>query len=607
MSITTAKQFLALLEKSRLLKSKYLDVVRGAAEKDPPPKALAGRLVKKGLLSRWQAKQLLAGHASFFLGDYRLIESLSPHPGGRVYLAEHRRLGRRVVLKRLPREIMGNAERKKQAVGAVRAAVRMDHENLARVYSIEQAGDRYYVISQYIEGRDLAATVEQAGPLEFADAAAAIIQAARGLAEIHRCRAVHAGIRPSNLVVSPEGQVKLVAAATARRYEPTDDSEPGPAILDAVNYAAPELLESGALPTAASDIYSLGCTLYFLLTGKPPFAEGSAADRAAAHIRHQPPGILRARADVPDILLKTCRSMLAKRPEGRPGSAEEVAQRLAEFQPPKRKADRIVATVSVRRPPAKASAPKMEDNTANGREEPGEVDAPVAAPAAELPPKAEPQGQTSESTGPEPGDDAPPKVASEEPSKPAKRPPKRSQAAKEPAAVSETAPKPPPMPIPKEPPARADVLPPETAEDATREAPAPKSDSPFAIDTGQQGPAGRPIRSRAAGNKSQRRSAGGSQPSLSWKQRHGKALWIGGGSLVALLLAAAVALPLLLGGSTNDPTGSGGQAAESRRAEQPDAPTKPAGPKDEDLIDELDLDSPLDLNLDDFGIGLPDE
>ncbi len=597
MSISTAKEFIAALAKSRLLKPKHLDAVRSAAEKDPDPKALAGRLVKKELLSRWQAKQLLAGHTSFFLGAYRLLEPLSRHSGSHVYLAEHKTLGRRVVLKRLPRDVTGDEDRKKRLLGAVRALVGLDHENLARVYSIEQAGDRYYVISQYVEGRDLADTVAENGPLSFADTVAAVSQAAAGLAEAHRRKAVHGGVRPSNLVLTPEGHLKLVGAGTARRYHEaaSESDEPDtPAALDAVRYQAPELLKPDADPTPASDIYSLGCTLYFLLTGKPPFAEGTAAEMAQGHARHQPPGILRARSDTPDLLVKACRKMLSKRPEDRPGTAEEVVEMLAELSLPKRSAARIVATVSAGVPQggAPAKGESADRNASPEKPKPGAEQA--GRPKAEANDTESDSDPASEQKPAAGNDKARPAGAPAKNGKtvPDAKSPERRQPAKTAPAAAKPAPKRKPARNAKE---QDEATSPAKA--SGRKAKPSKSEAAFAVDAGDETSPTARAKSRAGKGKSGAETAAAGEGSQGFFRKHGKLLAIGGGSLAVLLLAAAISLPFVLGGSSAARPEPETAQAEPEQESQTQKPPRSAS---DDVIDDLNLEGDLDLDIDDL-------
>ncbi len=602
MSISTAKQFVAVLAKSRLLKPKHLDAVRSAAEKDPDPKALAGRLVKKELLSRWQAKQLLGGHASFYLGAYRLIEPLSRHHGSHVYLAEHKTLGRRVVLKRLPREVMDDDDRRERLLGAVRAAVGLDHEHLARVYSIEQAGDRYYVISQYAEGRDLAATVAETGPLAFADAVAAVSQAAGGLAEAHRRKAVHGGVRPSNLIIGPEGQARLVAFATARRYDadlPDEDPRDPASLLDAVQFQAPELLRPEADPTPASDIYSLGCTLYFLLTGKPPFAEGTPAEMAAGHARHQPPGILRARPDTPDALIKACRKMLAKRPEDRPASADEVVEMLAGICPPKRSATRIVATVSAGGPKGAARAEAKQKPAADRPKPATEPSkrAPAEAEDADADAKSDPSpAKKADGTAKDKVPAAGPAAKDDKSVPDAKSGDRRPAAKAAPAAAK---------PAPKRKPGRAANDEDEAAgpsKAAQRKAASLMSGAAFAVDTGDDSPAARTKSRAGKGKQSSKpdKPAAAAENPQGFFRKHGKLLLIGGGSLAVLLLAA-ISLPFVLGGSSGNRTNDEVAQADVPPPQE-EEPKKPSGSGTGDLLDDLNLEGDLDLNIDDLGI-----
>ena len=180
-------------------------------------------------------------------------------------------------------------------LGEARAIAALDHPNIVQAYSVDNDGDRYYIVMEYVDGLDLQRIVEDEGPLDFERAADYIRQAADGLAHAHARKMVHCDIKPSNLLVNQQGVVKILDMGLARLTTEGDQAggQPDEQVLGTVDYLAPEQALGGPDFDHRADIYSLGCTLYFLLTGHPPFPEGTLAraDRQASDAgaaRHSP-------------------------------------------------------------------------------------------------------------------------------------------------------------------------------------------------------------------------------------------------------------------------------------------------------------------------------
>jgi serine/threonine protein kinase len=217
-----------------------------------------------------------------------------------------------------------------------RAIAALDHPNIVRAYNVDKEGDRYYLVMEYVDGRDLQRIVEEQGPLSYAVAADAVRQAADGLAHAHRRGMIHCDIKPSNLLVNNQGIVKILDMGLARLTRDAADKTATPQdrqFLGTVDYMAPEqALGSEALDHRA-DIYSLGCTFYFLLTGHPPFPDGTLAQRIVKHQTQHPASIIAQRVDAPRNLVQICRKMMGIAPGDRYQSAEEVSRVLAAWDP----------------------------------------------------------------------------------------------------------------------------------------------------------------------------------------------------------------------------------------------------------------------------------
>ena len=297
MAITSTESYLALLEKSQLLGERDLEKVRAVAAKYPDAKALAKALVAAKGLTRWQAAQLLAGRSSFMLGKYRLLDLLGRGGMGSVFAAEHKAFGRRVALKIISKQTGRDPEQLERFLAEARRIAALDHPNIVRAFDVDHEGERYFLVMEYVEGRDLQQIVESDGPLDMGRAVRFIRQAALGLAHAHQRKMIHCDIKPSNLIVGNDEVVKILDMGMARLVESDGStSDSNESIVGTIDYIAPEqALEAEDLDHRA-DIYSLGCTLYFLLTSRPPFGEGTLAQRIMKHQTQDPRPISETRS-----------------------------------------------------------------------------------------------------------------------------------------------------------------------------------------------------------------------------------------------------------------------------------------------------------------------
>jgi serine/threonine protein kinase len=326
MSVASARDFLDVLEKSQLVPPNRLQKLRDAQEEFADAKSLAVRLVKDSVLTRWQAGALLAGNHKLSIGKYRLLAQVGSGRTGRVYLAKHSEMGRQVALKLLPRRTDASTTNLKQFVDQARAVSALDHPNLIHTFDVDSDGGQFYLIMEHFPGDDLQTLVDKDGPMDYSRSADIVRQAAEGLAHAAEKGLTHGDVRPSSIAVDGLGRVKLLHLGVVELAGPSlkmlDEKDPSTA-----DYAAPEFTGGNATP--ASDIYSLGCVLYCLLTGRPPFDEGSFEARRAAHQGVPPASIAVKRPDAPSELAKICQKMMAKTPANRIGSASEAASLLA--------------------------------------------------------------------------------------------------------------------------------------------------------------------------------------------------------------------------------------------------------------------------------------
>ena len=335
-----AQSFLDLVKRSQLVQEdplkEFLSKIRKQQSEGllKSSESLAKAFVEEELLTEWQAEKLLAGkHRGFMLGKYKLLGQLGKGGMSTVYLAEHILMRARRAIKVLPRNRVKDATYLKRFELEARAAAKLDDPNIVRTYDIDNEGDTHYIVMEYVEGRDLHQLVKKIGHLKFDTAADYIAQVARGLDHAHEMGLVHRDIKPANCLLDNNGVVKLLDMGLARIVDDAasltiDNNEN---VLGTADYLAPEQAMNSHSADSRADIYSLGCTLYFLLTSHPPFPEGSISERLMKHQIETPSGVMKDRPDVPPTLLHICEKMMAKKPDDRYHTAGEVAERLAEW------------------------------------------------------------------------------------------------------------------------------------------------------------------------------------------------------------------------------------------------------------------------------------
>ncbi len=343
MAKRTAEEFLDLLRRSGLVEKGQLNAVLGDLQTEAgeegvaDPDCVANRLVGYGLITRWQADKLMEGrHKGFFLGKYKLIDHLGSGGMSAVYLAEHVLMQRRVAIKVLPKNRVADTSYLARFHREAQAAATLDHRNIVRAYDVDhdERGRVHYLVMEYIEGRDLQHVVQQDGPLNYVTAAEYVRQAAEGLAHAHQAGLVHRDVKPANLLVDQKNVVKVLDLGLARFADENKASLTvafDENVLGTADYLAPEQALDSHAADARADIYGLGCSFYFLLTGHPPFQGGTLPQRLMMHQKQAPPSISIDRPDAPLDLVDICLKMMAKRPDQRYFSMTEVAMVLAQW------------------------------------------------------------------------------------------------------------------------------------------------------------------------------------------------------------------------------------------------------------------------------------
>jgi serine/threonine protein kinase len=350
----TADDFFRTVLRSGLLDRDQLQAaLRGVPRElrgDAP--ALADHLVKSGKLSRFQAKQLLKGTAlGLVLGPYQVLAPIGKGSMGTVYLARHQTGGQLVALKVLPPRRARNEERLlERFLREMDLSQRVSHPHLAWTYEVGEFRGAHYIAMEYIPGQTLSRLVKDQGPLPVARAARLMAEVASGLEHAHQQKLIHRDLKPSNIQVTPRDHAKVLDLGLALTQGETGDSEVVGGqgyIVGSMDYIAPEQTVDATGVDPRCDLYSLGCTLYFALTGQPPFPGGTNREKIQRHRREKPTPLAELRPDLPKGFVALVERLMEKDPRGRPASAAAAAEELRAWAasepapPPDRQDDQV--------------------------------------------------------------------------------------------------------------------------------------------------------------------------------------------------------------------------------------------------------------------------
>ena len=337
--VSSIKDFVALLRKSGLAEVSKIDEVVASFDNldSPVTDKVTNAFLDAKLITTWHLKQLLKGkHRGFFLERYKLLNELGKGGMSSVYLAEHTSMHLPVAIKVLPVKRVREKSYLERFQREAKASFRLRHDNIAGATNFDHHGDLWYIVLDYIEGEDLHQKVKRTGPLPVRDAVEYIRQAACGLQYAHEEGLVHRDVKPANLMLDTKGTVKILDLGLA--LDGDDDEEGGltkahdEKVLGTADYLAPEQSKNSHSADPRSDIYALGCTLYYLIVGRAPFARGSVIERIKAHWNEPAPNPLdeleKPPADLDSALIDLYFRMMEKHPDARPQTAGEVSEQL---------------------------------------------------------------------------------------------------------------------------------------------------------------------------------------------------------------------------------------------------------------------------------------
>lgn len=332
---SSTDEFLKTLKASGLVSDEKIAFICNQLNTGSEPVAdtLIETLLSEDLLTPWQINQLQKGKSKGFqLGKYTLRTLLGAGGMGYVYLAKHTTLGGYVAIKVLPKKRVRDGSYLERFKLEAKAAAKLNHPNIARVIDLDATADNkiHFMVMEYIDGTDLRHKIKHGGALAVTDAVDFIRQAALGLHEAHEQGFVHRDIKPGNLMLDRFGSIKVLDLGLAKIQ--VDDDDVGSVTMEfrektlgTADYIAPEQVTNSHTADRRADIYSLGCTLFFLLTGKAPFGEGSVKDRLRSQINARPPSPAEKRPELPGDLIEFYFRMMQKNPAARPQTAKEVA------------------------------------------------------------------------------------------------------------------------------------------------------------------------------------------------------------------------------------------------------------------------------------------
>ncbi len=342
----TAQEFAASIFQSGLLSRDEIEELRKRLNDSALPgeaREIASKLVSEGKLTRYQAAVLLkASKDPLLIDNYVILDTLDTGGMGLVFKALHRSMNRVVALKLLPAAMMSARDTVKRFQREVQAAAALKHPNIVAAYDADESEEIAYLVLEFVDGTNLFRLVKEQGPRPLAEGVDFVRQAATGLSYLHSRGIIHRDVKPANLLLAKDGTVKLLDMGLVRFASSEDlscsemDQELTQAgiVIGTVAYMSPEQALDTRSADQRSDIYSLGCTLFYLLTGRSLYHEETGMKTLLAHREQPVPSLREFCEEAPVSLDAVFRTMVAKRPADRLQSMDEVIAALDACVPP---------------------------------------------------------------------------------------------------------------------------------------------------------------------------------------------------------------------------------------------------------------------------------
>ena len=315
----------AALRSGLVTKRQIQHVIERAESEDD--ELIAATLIRSGVITEYQATQLKFGRSKLTLGPYLITDFIGQGGMGQVFKGVHNVMGRECAVKVLP--LKNSTDESRIAfMREIRVQAGLDSPYIVRAFDAGKDGNVHYLVTEYVPGTDLRRLIRSNGPLQMQQAANIISQAALGLAYAHESGLIHRDVKPGNILVTPDGQAKVSDIGLAAwSMNPDDDPKAGK-IVGTADYLSPEQIRDPRSIGPASDIYGLGCTLYYIVTGKVPFPGGDSKSKCKRHCEQTPWHPRRFAPDLTEDFVDTIADMMEKDPSRRIASAAEVVERL---------------------------------------------------------------------------------------------------------------------------------------------------------------------------------------------------------------------------------------------------------------------------------------
>ncbi len=302
-------------------------IAGGAVPEAVLDRQVADKLVEMRVITNYQADQLMTGRTKFNLGPYIVTDFIGQGGMGQVFKAEHKVMGRPVAVKLLPAS-KSTPEAIANFMREIRTQAKLDHPNLVRAYDAGHEGKVHYLVTEYVPGMDLRRLIRTHGPLNLNQAASVIMYAALGLDYAHQSGLIHRDVKPGNILVTPSGLAKVSDLGLAGVLAEADDDPRAGKVVGTADYLSPEQIRAPREVSKVSDIYSLGCTLYYAITGKVPFPGGTPANKARRHLEETPWHPRRFNPEINEEFVEIIADMMEKDPQDRLQSMTDVVTRL---------------------------------------------------------------------------------------------------------------------------------------------------------------------------------------------------------------------------------------------------------------------------------------